>query len=84
MLKKMGNHPMLSQNQNCRDKLNFKDLLRYPLDKEGVTAPGRPACLAHAMERGLLSGPSALLRPGKLERENTLTIILYIFNKMSS
>ena len=27
-----------------------KDLLRYPLDKEGVSALGRHVCLAHAKE----------------------------------
>ena len=29
----------------------FKDLLRYPLAREGVYAPGGPACLAHAMQK---------------------------------
>ena len=29
----------------------FKDLLRYPLAREGVYGPGRPALLAHAMQR---------------------------------
>ena len=28
-----------------------KDLLRYPLAREGVYAPGGPAFLAHAMQR---------------------------------
>ena len=27
------------------------DLLRYPLAREGVYAPGGPACLAHAMQK---------------------------------
>ena len=30
----------------------FKDLLRYPLAREGVTAPGGRVCLAHVMQRG--------------------------------
>ena len=29
----------------------FKDLLRYLLAREGVSAPGRPLCLAHAMQK---------------------------------
>ena len=29
----------------------LKDLLRYPLAREGVYAPGGPASLAHAMQR---------------------------------
>ena len=29
----------------------WKDLLRYPLVREGVTAPGGPVFLAHAMQR---------------------------------
>ena len=29
----------------------FKDLLRYPLAREGVYAPGGPALLAHTKEK---------------------------------
>ena len=29
----------------------LKDLVRYPLAREGVYAPGGPAFLAHAMQR---------------------------------
>ena len=29
----------------------FKDLLRYPLAREGVYAPVRPTLLAHSMQR---------------------------------
>ena len=38
----------------------FKDLLRYPLAREGVYAPVRPALLAHSMQRvGYIVGLTA-------------------------
>ena len=30
--------------------MSWKDLLRHPLDREGVTGPGGDAFLAHAMQ----------------------------------
>ena len=47
----------------------FKLVDRYPLAREGVSAPGRSPGLPHARERGLLAEPAAMLRHGELNRE---------------